>query len=70
VEERDISLGFSITYTLAKDGQSISRYLVAEKKVKVGLFGTETVGGVSLRLAAYVVPGLLFLMILRAGSFP
>lgn len=70
VEERDLSLGFSITYTLLKNGQPTSGFLVAEKKLSVGLFGTESVSGVSLRLAAYLVPGLLFMTILRLGGFP
>ena len=68
VEEQDLSLGFSLTYTLTKDGQRTSGFLLAEKKLSVGLFGTGSVGGVSLRLAAYVVPGLLLMMILRLGG--
>jgi hypothetical protein len=70
IDERDESLGFSVAYTLVKDGKATSGFVVAEKKLSVGLFGTESIGGVSLRLAAYVIPGLLFMMILRLGGFP
>ena len=70
VEERDLNLGFSVTYKLVKGGKETPGSLVAEKKLSIGLFGTESVGGVSLRLAAYVVPGLLLMMILRLGGFP
>src|SRR5580692_299890 len=69
IDERDESLGFSVAYTLVKDGKATSGFVVAEKKLSVGLFGTESIGGVSLRLAAYVIPGLLFMMILRLGGF-
>lgn len=70
VEERDLNLGFSVTYKLVKGSEKTLGFLVTEKKLSVGLFGTESVGGVSLRLAAYVVPGLLFLIILRVFGFP
>ena len=68
VEEQDVSLGLSLTYMLTKSGQRTPGFLLAEKKLSVGLFGTGSVGGVSLRLAAYVVPGLLLMMILRLGG--
>jgi hypothetical protein len=68
VEEHDLFLGFSVSYSL--DNQSKSRVLIVEKKLSIGLFGTETIGGVSLRLAAYVVPGLLLMMVLRVGGLP
>jgi hypothetical protein len=69
VEERDWVLGFAVTYTLADAQKPTSGVLLAEKKLSVGLFGTESVGGVSLRLAAYLIPGLLFMMILRLGGY-
>lgn len=70
VDERDASLAFSTSYTVLQNGQSKPGVVVVEKKLSVGLFGTESVGGVSLRLAAYVMPGVLFMMILRLGGFP
>jgi hypothetical protein len=67
IQERDENLGFSVSYLLqnVKDNKSTAGALVSEKKLSIGLFGTETVGGVSLRLASYIIPGTFFLMILR-----
>lgn len=67
IEERDENLGFGLSYSLqnVKDNKTTAGALVAEKKLSIGLFGTESVGGVSLRLASYIIPGTLFLMILR-----
>jgi hypothetical protein len=67
IEERDENLGFSVSYSLQnlKDNKTTAGGLVSEKKVSLGLFGTESIGGVSLRLASYIIPGTLFLMILR-----
>jgi hypothetical protein len=70
VEERDLSVGFGVAYRLEKDGQAVPGVLIVEKELSVGLFGTGSVGGVSLRLAAFIVPGLLFMMILRLGGLP
>ncbi|MBK3664760.1 hypothetical protein JJE66_26475 [Bradyrhizobium diazoefficiens] len=65
IQERDENLGFGVSYSLEKDKKATAGALVSEKKVSIGLFGTESVGGVSLRLAAYLIPGTFFLMILR-----
>ncbi|WP_316174853.1 MULTISPECIES: hypothetical protein [unclassified Bradyrhizobium] len=67
IAERDENLAFSVSYSLqnVKDNKTIAGASVAEKKMSIGLFGTESVGGVSLRLASYVIPGTFFLMILR-----
>jgi hypothetical protein len=67
IEERDENLGFGVSYSLQnlKDNKTTAGALVSEKKLSIGLFGTESVGGVSLRLASYLIPGTLFLMILR-----
>jgi len=70
VAERDINLAFSLTYRLDKAPKPETGVIVVEKKLSVGLFGTESVAGVSLRLAAYVVPGLLLLLILRLAKVP
>ncbi|MBW7968331.1 hypothetical protein [Bradyrhizobium sp. BR 10289] len=65
IEERDENLGFGVSYSLEKDKKITSGAIVSEKKLSLGLFGTESVGGVSLRLASYIIPGVFFLMILR-----
>jgi hypothetical protein len=67
IQERDENLAFSVGYFLqnVKDNKTTAGALVSEKKLSIGLFGTETIGGVSLRLASYIIPGTFLLMIWR-----
>jgi hypothetical protein len=67
VEERDVNLAFSLDYAVT--GPPLRRgVVVVEKQLSVGLFGTDTVAGVSLRLATYLIPGLLLMAVLRFGG--
>lgn len=65
VEEGDFNLLFTLEHRWQEAGKPRSSFIAIEKSVAVGLFGTETVGGVSLRLAALIVPGILFLGLLQ-----
>jgi hypothetical protein len=66
VEEGDFNLLFILEHRWLDAGKPRSSFVAIEKSVAAGLFGTESVGGVSLRLAALIVPGLLFLGLLQA----
>lgn len=70
VEEHDVNIAFSIDYVVAGASPPRSGLIVVEKTLSVGLFGTDSVAGVSLRLASYVVPGLLLMLALRFGALP
>ncbi|HEY0526604.1 MAG TPA: hypothetical protein VGD08_24640 [Stellaceae bacterium] len=65
VEEQDVNVAFSLVYATTDGAKPQHGVLLVEKKLSIGLFGTDTVAGVSLRLAAYFLPGLFMLMILR-----
>jgi uncharacterized membrane protein YvlD (DUF360 family) len=76
INEGDFKTLFVLRYawsdsTAALGKRSGESFVVAERTLKLGLLGSETVAGVSLRLMTLVLPGLLFLMILRiAKSLP
>ena len=70
IEEQDVNVVFSIVYRLAGSKQPETGVAVVERKLSVGLFGTDTVAGVSLRLAAYIVPGLLLMLVLKLAKVP
>jgi hypothetical protein len=61
VREGDYNLLFGFRY---HTGTGVGVATV-EKKVQLGVLGTESVGGFSLRLVALLLPGLLFWMVLQ-----
>ncbi len=68
VQEGDFRALFTVVYEWeTPDGARATSFVLAKERITVGVFGTDSIGGVSLRLAAYVIPGLLFLMVLRLG---
>ena len=73
IDENDLKVRVLINYKWADSGSvpgivSGESVVTAERTLKLGLLGNETVAGVSLRLVALVLPGLLFLMVLRVGK--
>jgi len=48
--------------------ESPEAVVIAEKSVHIGLFGTEAVAGISLRLGSLIVPGMLMIMAYRKVS--
>jgi hypothetical protein len=70
IEEGEAGLAISVDYFWTQGGGPATgrAWVVAEKKLKIGLLGNETVAGVSLRLASLLVPGLLCFLLLRAGG--
>jgi hypothetical protein len=67
VREDDFDLLFVVPYHWQAAGAA---YVAAVKPVKVGLLGTETIAGFSLRLVIFLLPGALLLMPLRITGFP
>jgi hypothetical protein len=70
IAEEDFNLLFVARYRWSEGDRERTSFAAVEKKVRLGLLGTESVGGFSLRLVAFVLPGLLFWMILRLFQVP
>ena len=64
VREGDYNLMFGFQYHIPPSGKDIS-VVTIEKKVQLGVLGTESVGGFSLRLVALLLPGMLLWMVLQ-----
>lgn len=60
---------FTFTYTWHQQQKSGRSFVALEKPLKASLFGSDTVAGVPLALASYVVPGLFFWLILSIDYF-
>lgn len=70
VDEADVTLALSLAYADPAPGGRRSGVVVDQEKLSVGVFGTESFAGVSLRLAGYFLPGTLMLMVLRLFKAP
>lgn len=70
VEEEDVNVAFVLTYATNGPAGARTGIVVAEKSLSVGLIGTETVAGVSLRLTFLFIPGAVMLMLLKAFKIP
>ena len=66
IVEGTFTVGVVLLY--GRNAPAVSSYLLVEKTVSVGLFGNDAVAGVSLRLASFIVPGLLFFFLLQIGK--
>ena len=64
VREGDYNLLFGFRCHTGAGGKDVN-VVAVEKKVQLGVLGTESVGGFSLRLVALLLPGLLFWMVLQ-----
>ncbi len=72
VVEGDYNLVFTLTYRRSADGgPERAGFVQAVQGVEVGVLGTESVAGVSLRLLALLLPGILFFVgVRRMGAAP
>lgn len=71
----DVSVGsfniaFSFAYRWEANGLTYQSVLVSEKTLASTLFGSDTVAGVPLNLAGFVVPGLFFWLVLSLLKVP
>jgi hypothetical protein len=57
-----------LLYATGAWGKQRARWVAADQPIKVGLFGTDEVAGVSLSLIALFVPGALLLAFLRVSA--
>jgi hypothetical protein len=70
VHEGDFQLLFTFRSTWGQGAAERQSLVAVEKKVQIGLLGTESIGGFSLRLVALLLPGLLLGRTLQRLSFP
>jgi hypothetical protein len=59
-----------MTYEWTINGEAKQAFVSTEKTIKVNLFGSESVAGVPLALAGFLVPGLFFWIFLRVWKVP
>jgi hypothetical protein len=66
----DFNALFTVEYIWQEQSQSGRSFVTLEKTLKANLFGSDTVAGVPLALASYIVPGLFFWMITAYFNVP
>jgi hypothetical protein len=70
IEVGDFNTLFSLTYEWNINGVTKQSLVTTEKTIKVNLFGSESVAGVPLALAGFLVPGLFFWIFVRLWKVP
>jgi hypothetical protein len=61
---------FTFEYTWQTKDKAGRSFVTLEKPLKASLFGSDTVAGVPLALASYVVPGLFFWIVIAYFNLP
>lgn len=61
---------FRVLYEWKKENQTVRSFVSAEKTVKVNFLGSESVAGIPLALAGFIVPGLIFWLIIKGFGAP
>ncbi len=70
VAEADLNLLFVLSFRLPVAGGWAASASTSTQPVQVGLLGTETIGGTSLRLVTFFLPGVILLFMLRLFRVP
>lgn len=70
IQEGDFHLLFVVQYRWTVDGRERSSFTAVEKTLRAALLGTGSLGGLSFGLIAFVLPGLLFWLVLRLFKVP
>jgi hypothetical protein len=70
IEVGEFNTLFSLTYEWTVNGVVKQSFVTNEKTIKVNLFGSESVAGVPLALAGFLVPGLIFWIFVRLWKVP
>jgi hypothetical protein len=68
--EDTFNLGFALEYEWTENGHARHSMVTVQKPIKSAFLGTDTLAGIPLGLASYIVPGLLFWMVLDWWSTP
>jgi hypothetical protein len=67
IDVGEFNISFAADYSWNTDRHSL---VTIEKQFKVNLFGSDAVAGIPITLAAFIVPGLFFLLMLQWLKFP
>jgi len=68
--EDTFNLGFALEYEWTENNRPRHSMVTVEKPIKSAFLGSDTLAGIPLSLASFVVPGLLFWMVLDWWSTP
>ncbi len=64
IDVGDFNVSFTYDYAWRKNNIERHSFLATDKPLKANLFGSDSVAGVPIALAAFIVPGLFFWLIL------
>lgn len=70
VDVGDFNILFTADYSWSNNGAERHSIVTSEKQLKASLFGSDTVAGVPITLAAFIVPGLFCWLVLGWLRFP
>ena len=70
IDVGDFNILFAADYSWNKNSVVRHSLVTNEKPLKANLFGSDTVAGVPIALAAFIVPGLFFWLVLGWFKFP
>lgn len=66
----DYNLFFYITYQWKEDNKTKQSIISAEKTIKVNFLGSDSIAGIPLGMAGFIVPGLIFWLVLSGFGVP
>jgi hypothetical protein len=64
----EYNLLFTFNYEWSKENKIQTAFMSVEKPLKVNLLGSDSLAGIPLALAGLIVPGVCFLLVLRAAK--
>ncbi|HEX5704683.1 MAG TPA: hypothetical protein VFX97_15895 [Pyrinomonadaceae bacterium] len=70
IEVGDYNSLFTVEYRWERNNVTASAFVSAEKPIKISFLGSESVGGIPLALAGFIVPGLVFWWIIKLFGAP
>src|SRR6476646_275254 len=66
----DFNVSFTCEYAWPAGGEKGRSFVTTEKPLKANLLGSDTVGGVPIALASFIVPGLVFWLVIGWMKVP
>lgn len=66
----DFNLLFTFTYDWQREKAERHGFVAVEKTMKVNLFGSESIAGIPISLAGFIVPGLFFWFLVALFKVP
>lgn len=66
----DFNVSFTFEYSWPGKNNASRSFVMSEKTLKANLFGSDSVAGVPIALAAFIVPGLFFWLVIGLLKLP